>query len=177
MVGEIFSMYGDISNTPLRRIVESAFRIISELISESQSRRSALQAHNLNLATQQQPFPKLAPFSEVLRRISRDMSLDNSSARYEDPGSSSSQASQLQRPPYQQTSFPGDVPEKAYEQMPPQEFLGSGFYNALGVQVRISRLSPLTTTNMSARIPRTQPSPVSGTSTLRPLIANPICHS
>ncbi|KAJ5087973.1 hypothetical protein N7456_011589 [Penicillium angulare] len=78
---------------------------------------------------------KPAPFSEVLRRISRDMSLGNRTPSIEDPRAASSVAPQLPPAPYQQHSFTSPVTGKGYEQQPqPQEFLGSGFYNALGVQ-------------------------------------------
>ncbi|KAJ5730331.1 uncharacterized protein N7483_004839 [Penicillium malachiteum] len=134
MVGEIFSMYSEISNTPLRRIVESAFRIISELISESQSRRSAMEARNFNMSSPQQPFMKPPPFSEVLRRISRNMTLSNNSSRLADSGSTAMMASQLPSSSYQQSPYAGGASAKTYEQPPLQDFLSSGFYNALGVQ-------------------------------------------
>lgn len=160
MVREIFSMYSEISNTPLRRIVESAFRIIryisphllhtpfssnsislcySDLISESQSRRSA-RARGIKLANQQQPNPKPAPFSEVLRRISRNMTLGTRNTRIEDPGSTSSSSSHF--PPsasasYNQQLFSNNSPVNGPEQPMPQEFLGAGFYSALGMQMQV----------------------------------------
>lgn len=139
MVRESFSMYSEISNTTLRRIVESAFRIIrcmstppysdpyitllplrSELIAESQSRRCATQASTFNLATQHQPSTKPAPFSEVLRRISRNMTPGNQSSRVDGPRVASSMTSQMHPHPYQQ---PSSASGKIYEQPPPQEFM------------------------------------------------------
>ncbi|KAJ5628499.1 hypothetical protein N7490_010727 [Penicillium lividum] len=137
MVQEIFSMYSEITNTPLRRIVESAYRIISDLVSESQSRRSA-KALSTN-ANQQQPIPKPATFSEVLRRISRKMTLGARSSRGDDPGYTSSASSHFPpstSAPYNQQPFSDDSSVNGPEQAMPQEFLGAGFYSALGMQMQ-----------------------------------------
>ncbi|KAJ5805951.1 uncharacterized protein N7503_003553 [Penicillium pulvis] len=138
MVREIFSMYSEISNTPLRKIVESAFRIISDLISESQSRRSA-KARSFNQANQQHPIPKPAPFSEVLRRISRNMTLGTRNTRVEDPGSTSSSSSHFPSSAsvsYNQQAYSNGSPANGPEQPMPQEFLSAGFYSALGMQMQ-----------------------------------------
>ncbi|KAJ5933571.1 hypothetical protein N7454_005900 [Penicillium verhagenii] len=133
-------MFGEISNTPLRRIVESAFRIISDLISESQSRRSA-KARTFNLANQQQPIPKPAPFSEVLRRISRNMTHGTRNTRIDEPISTPTSSTHFTAPSstsgsYNQQNVPNDSPINGHEQPVPQEYLGAGFYSALGMQMQ-----------------------------------------
>ncbi|OJJ45899.1 hypothetical protein ASPZODRAFT_133766 [Penicilliopsis zonata CBS 506.65] len=65
MVHDIFSMYSEISNSSLRNIVESAFRIISDLSSEARNRQTVEGVK--------------PPFAEILKRVARKVSLDSAS--------------------------------------------------------------------------------------------------
>ncbi|KAK9447080.1 uncharacterized protein V1518DRAFT_407373 [Limtongia smithiae] len=144
MVQDIFSMYNEISNSSLRKIVESSYRIIrltcdaSGLASEGESRHSARAARRFSLNGDSK-LAKPESFAEVLRRISHNpgvapvQNIASSSMEYQ---SSSSQPITHHALQYIQTAgLPGSLnqtPQTSAFQRP-QDLLSSGLYSALGV--------------------------------------------
>lgn len=133
MLPEIFSTSSQISNPGLRTIVNSASRIVNDLAAEVKVRQTTSVAQSFSPNGHHRPA-KRESFAEVLRRISRNLSLSEGSSSEVWDGTVASLLNPTSLPVNnvaggnQNGNWAADPHQLA------QDRLNSGFYSALGVE-------------------------------------------